>query len=364
MTATLSRWPVQQFFRGVRQTGTRLDFDRLMSSFVSWYPRFRRPLIYAAPVVYLLSGFCTVGPDETGVLERFGRKLLPYRGPGLHYKLSWPIERLTRIQAHRIRVIEIGFRSNPRGPSTEPAAYEWNVQHRIGRYQRIPEESLMLTGDQNMIELTASVHYGLERPDDFLFRQFDGDNTVRSAAESVIQGIITSCSLDDTLTFNRRQIEARAKTELQQRLALYASGVRVLEVRLEDVHPSLEVVEAFRQVSDAFEQKTRLVNEAEGYRNKQLALARGNARAMLQNASAYHMSRKTRADGDSTRFRASEQAFRNAPQATETRLYLETMEAVLPGKKKLIIDKSQGRRHLWLLQDGIELPNGVRPFPE
>jgi len=364
VAATWSHLPVDQSLRSVREIAASLDFNILMNSLASWYPRFRRRLIYVALVVCFLSGFYTVGPDETGVVERFGRKLLPYRGSGLHYKLPWPIERFTRVQAHRIRVIEIGFRSSPRTPSTEPAAYEWNVQHRIGRYQRIPEEALMLTGDQNMIELTATVHYVLERPDDFLFRQFDGDNTVRSAAESVIQEMVISGSLDDTLTFRRRQIETRARNELQKRLERYSSGVQVLEVKLEDVHPSLEVVDAFRRVSDAFEQKTRLVNEAEGYRNKQLALARGNARSMLQNASGYQIGRKTRADGDASRFRASEQAFRDAPRATESRLYLETMEAVLPGKKKLIIDKNQGQRHLWLMQDGIELPNGIRPLPE
>ena len=268
------------------------------------------------------------------------------------------------LQAHRVRVVEIGFRSNAGGPSNEPAAYEWNVQHRSGRFQKVAEESLMLTGDQNMIELTATVQYIPAHPDDFLFRQLDADATVWSAAESVIQGVVTSSSLDDVLTLNRRQIEDRARSNLERRLAFYGAGVHILQVKLEDVHPSLEVVEAFRQVSDAFEEKNRLINEAEGYRNEQLALARGNGSALLQIATAYRIGRKTRAEGDATRFEKAEQAFRSAQQATESRLYLETIEAVLPGKKKLIIDKSQGRRHLLLLQDGIELPDGIRPLPQ
>ena len=103
------------------------------------------------------------------MVERFGHKLSSYRSPGLHYKLPWPADRGTRIQASRVRVIEIGFRSNAGGSDAEPAAYEWNVQHRSGRFQKVPEESLMLTGDQNMIELTASIHYSVERPDDFPF---------------------------------------------------------------------------------------------------------------------------------------------------------------------------------------------------
>ena len=135
-------------------------------------------------------------------------------------------------------------------------------------------------------------------------------------------------------------------------------------MKLEDVHPSLEVVDAFRQVSDAFEEKSRLINEAQGYQNEQLALAHGNAGALLENANGYRIGRTTRAGGDASRFEAAEAAFRGAPQATESRLYLETMEEVLPGKKKLIIDKSKGRRHVLLLQDGIELPNGLRPLGE
>ena len=342
--------------------GALLD-SLVMDSLLPRGPQLRRRLIYGFLGVYLLSGFYALNADETGVVERFGRKLLPYRQPGLHYKFPWPIDRLTRVQAHRVRVVEVGFRSNPNVAGKEPLAYEWNAQHRGGMFQKVADESLMLTGDQNLIELTASVHYIPEHPDDFLFRQVDADLTVRSAAESVIQGVVTSSALDDVLTSSRRQIEARAKEELQRRLTAYGAGVAVLQVKLEDVHPSLEVVDAFRHVSEAFEEKSRLINEAEGYKNEQFALAQGNAAATLQNANAYSIGRKTRSEGDATRFNAAEQAFRGAPQATESRLYLETMEEVLPGKKKFIVDASKNKRHLFLLQDGVELPAGVRPSP-
>ena len=145
----------------------------------------------------------------------------------------------------------------------------------------------MLTGDQNMIELTATDHYIPDHPDDFLFRQLDADATVRAAGESVIQAVVTSSSLDAVLTLSRRQIESRAKDELQRRLTTYGAGVQVLGVKLEDVHPSLEVVDAFREVSGAYEEKNRMVNEAEGYRNEQIATARGNAKARIANAQAY-----------------------------------------------------------------------------
>jgi HflK protein len=360
----LSRSPVPRTFARAQEIFAHFEFGALLNFFIARWTRIRWPLAYAAVAAYVLSGVYTLRPDETGVVERFGRKLVPYTQAGLHYKLPWPIDRLTRLQARRVRVIEIGFRSDNANTAVEPGAYEWNLQHRSGRFRSVPEESLMLTGDQNMIELTATVHYIPDQPGDFLLRQLDADTTVRATAESVIESVVTSSSLDEVLTANRRAIESRAKAELQRRLNTYTSGVQVLAIKLEDVHPSLEVVDAFRRVSDAFEEKNRLINEAEGYQNEQLALAHGNTGAMMQNASAYSTGRTARAQGDADRFRQAEEAFRGNVKATESRLYLETMEDVLPGKKKLIVDKSRNKRHLFLLQDGVELPAGLRALPE
>jgi Cu+-exporting ATPase len=315
----------------------------------------QKPALIAAGALVLLNGFYVIPAQEVGIVQRFGRKLQPYSGPGLHYKLPWPVERLTRVQARRVRVVEVGFRSDGSSAVAEPAAYEWNVQHRSGRFQRKPEEALMLTGDQNMIELNATIHYDLARPDEFVFGQFDGDATVRAAAESAIQSVVTNAALDDVLTAGRLGIEGRVKRELQGRLDRYRCGIRVMGVRLEDVHPSLEVVDAFREVSGAFEEKNRMVNEAEGYRNEQVALARGNGRAELQKAAAYTLDRIGRAQGDADRFQQHEAAFRLAPGPTETRLYWETIEQALPGKKKLIVDSSKARRQLFLLEDGVEI---------
>jgi modulator of FtsH protease HflK len=310
----------------------------------------------------VLSCVYVLGPDEAGVVERFGKKVQPYSTPGLNFKLPWPVDRLTRIQARRVRVVEIGFRSASASPDTEPAAYEWNVQHRSGRFERKPEEALMLTGDQNMIELNATVHYSLSHPDDFLFRQLDGEATIRAAAESVMQAIATSTTLDDMLTVGRAAVENKARQELQARLEKYGAGIEVLQIKLQDVHPSLEVVDAFRDVSGAYEEKNRMVNEAEGYRNEQVALARGNAKASLQAAAAYNLGRVNRADGDATRFTAREQAFRASPGSSETRLYLEAMEQILPGKKKIILDQGKGRRHLFMLEDGVEIGPASAPL--
>ncbi len=320
-----------------------------------------KPVVIGVVALIALSGFYALGPDEAGVIERFGRKIPPLRSPGLHYKLPWPIERLTRVSATRVRAVEIGFRSGRVEPSAEPPTYEWNVQHRAGRFQSKPEESLMLSGDLNMIEVNAVIHYRLRKPDDFLFRQLDGDATVRAAAESILQSVTSSSALDQVLTAGRPALEARVLGELQARLDRYEAGIEVLGARLLDVHPSVEVVDAFREVSAAFEEKNRLINESEGYRNEQVALARGNAHATVVNAAGYSSGRKNRSEGDASRFVQSEEASLTAPALTETRLFLESMEQILPGKRKMIVDANKGRRSLFLIEDGMELTPAAIP---
>jgi HflK protein len=225
----------------------------------------------------------------------------------------------------------------------------------------MPEETLMLTGDQNMIELSAVVHYDLSDPAEYIFRLSDSEATVRVAAESILHSSVNASPLDSLLTTDRREFELRTAGELQQRLDGYQTGIRVLSVRLQEVHPSVEVVDAFREVAGALEEKSRLINEAEGYRNEQVALARGQAEARLRNADGYKIGRTNRADGDATRFIEFEQAARNHYAATATRLYLETMEEVLPGRQKLIVDSRGGRKSLYSIEDGINLaPPGAQ----
>jgi Cu+-exporting ATPase len=353
---------VSEGWEWLRERLEAIEFSAAFGWIVERRQQLKKPAMYAVGTLWLLSCVYMLGPNETGVVERFGRKVLPYSGPGLNFKLPWPVDRLTRIGAQRVRVVEVGFRSYSTTPDNEPAAYEWNVQHRSGRFQRKPEESLMLTGDQNMIELTATVHYNLARPDDFIFKQLDGDVTMRTIAESVLQMLTTKTPLDSILTTGRNELEATALSEMQKRADKYGAGIHLLRVKLQDVHPSLEVVDAFRDVSGAYEEKNRLINEAEGYRNEQVALARGNAKAKLQNANAYTLGRVNRADGDAGHFTMWEQQFRAQSAVNETRLYLETMEQVLPGRKKLIVDTKNGRRHLVLLDDGVEIaPPAMMP---
>jgi len=309
---------------------------------------------------YLLTGVTIIGPDEFGVVQRFGQRLSSPLWPGLHYRVPWPVEKVTKVKSNRIQVAELGFRTLSKGSApidaTEPAAYEWNLQHRSGRYERRPEEALMLTGDENLIEVNAVVQYSVGSTDKFLFSTTHPDNLIRVAAESALRLLIGQNTLDAVLTTGRAEIERNAKTALQAKLDEYDSGLRVVAVQLQDAHPSVEVVDAFRNVSSAFEEKSKLINEAESYRNEQLALARGQALARLAEAAGYTADRANRAEGDAERFKQAVEAFKRSPNVTETRLYLETIEQVLAGKKKMIVDASRFGRRQMLFIDPQGLP--------
>jgi HflK protein len=326
-----------------------------------WRQRARlwKPALAGFAVLWALSGLYRVRPQETAVVQRFGRQLEPYRGPGLHYALPWPVDRVNRIGAGRVRALEVGFRTldRTRADNPEPPAYEWNVAHRTGRYEQKLEEALMLAGDQNMVTVNAVVHYAIGQLGDYLFRVAEPEAAMRAAAESAIRAALGTSELDVALTTDRAGLETRAKAAIQERLDRSGPGLRVLSVRLQDVHPPLEVVAAFRDVSSAFEEKNRMVNEAEAYRNQQVAVARGQAASRLEEALGYRFGRANRASGDAGRFTQTEAAYRTAPGPTETRLFLETMEQVLPGRTKLILDSAgNGRRAIMTVDtQGLKL---------
>jgi len=214
----------------------------------------------------------------------------------------------------------------------------------------------MLTGDENLIKVNAVVQYSVGSADKFLFSATDPDNLIRVAAESALRLLVGQNTLDAALTTGRAEIERGARALTQAKLDEYDSGLRVVAVQLQDAHPSVEVVDAFRDVSSAFEEKSKLINEAESYRNEQLALARGRALARLAEAAGYTADRANRAEGDAERFKQAVEAFKRSPNVTETRLYLETIEQVLAGKKKMIVDSSRFGRRQMLFIDPQGLP--------
>ena len=304
-----------------------------------------------------------LSPDESGVIERFGRKLLPYREPGLHYKLPWPVDRLTRIKARRVRVVEIGFRTvasdagkRARGVRVERAAPHRPLSEDAGRIRDADRRS----------EHDRTLRHGALRS------RASGRFPVSPVGwrrHGARRGGIGDASGGDLVVARRcahrgpaRSSSSARGTNCRRRLDRYGAGVQVLEVKLEDVHPALEVVDAFREVSDAFEEKNRLINEAEGYRNEQLALAQGNAKAAAgkcARATAWDARPAPKATPAASFPR--KRLFARRPEATQSRLYLETMEEVLPGKKKLIIDTRAGRRQLMLLARRNRLAQRAAP---
>jgi Cu+-exporting ATPase len=364
----VERTPIVEWWRDLKHWMSHLDPAAGFAWLWDRRSKLVKPVAITAAAAWVLSGVYTIQPGEVGVIERFGARISPDAQPGPHYKFPYPIDRVTRMEDLRVRTIEIGFRTlaatdEAVEEAAEPLAYEWNAQHRMGRFERKPDESLMLTGDQNMIEMTAVVHYRLERPDDFLFQQLDAETTLQVAAESVVQRIVNSTALDDLLTTERRQLEEDAQQRLSERLAAYQTGAVVLQVRFQDVHPSVEVVDAFREVAGALEEKSRRINAAEGYRNEQVALARGQAGARVSTAEGYSKGRSNRADGDASRFRQFEAGYRSSPGPNATRLYLEAMDEILPGRRKLVLDsRGSGRRTLYSIEDNVlVMPPGSIP---
>ena len=312
--------------------------------------------------LWMLSGLTLIGPDQTGVVQRFGR-LVAQLDPGIHYRWPWPVESVTCLAPHLVRVVEIGYRTNlaPSETAPEPAAYEWNTQHRRGRYRKIPEEGVMLTGDENLVEVNAVAQYRIKDPAVFLFRVKEPESRVRVAAERTLRWTVARMPLDAVLTRERTGIQAAWKKGMDQELS--ECGIEVLEVQLQDVHPPVEVVEAFRDVASALEEKTTRINEAEGYLLEQVPIAQGQAWARRVAADAYARGRIERSRGESARFVERHEAYRKAPDVTALRLYFETVEQVLPNKQKFITDSRKlGRRRLLFFDSkDLNLLNIVEP---
>jgi HflK protein len=264
-----------------------------------------------------------------------------------------------------VRVAEIGYRTNiaPGVPGPEPAAFEWNIQHRQGRYRKVPEEALMLTGDENLVEINAVAQYRISDPRAYLFRFEEPERLAHAAAERALRWTVGRLPLDSVLTSGRQQIEEAWRTELEGKLREYASGLEILCVRLQDVHPPVEVVESFRDVASAFEEKITRINEAESYLLEQAHLAQGQNHARRLAADAYSRARIERSLGESLRFVEREQAYRKAPEVTALRLHFEAIEQVLPNKQKYIVDsKNLGRRRfLFLNSKDLNLLNIIEP---
>ena len=289
-------------------------------------------------VVWIVPGtFYFVEPDEEGVVTRFG-KFHHTASPGLHFKFPSPIEHAATPKIRQVRRAEIGFRAAEGRP-----------------LQRVPAESLMLTGDQNIIDINLVVQYRIMDSVKYLFNVRRPHKLIRDSAETVIRGIIGSKKIDEALTTGKAEIQVLAKDQIQVLLERYDSGLQVVQIQLQDVHPPEQVEAAFKDVVSAREDKERMINEAQGYRNAVIPEARGQAAKIIREAEGYRERVIKTAEGDANRFLQRYAEYKKAPDITRKRLYLETMEEILPTVKKFIMDNKKGNGVLPILPLGGNL---------
>ncbi len=279
--------------------------------------------------LWILSGIYTVEPDEQAVVLRFG-KFKDVVEPGLHYHLPFPIEDRIVRSVTKVYREEIGFRTVDPGP---PA-----------RYRDVPKESLMLTGDENIIDVKMVVQFRITSVVDALFSvaglgafEERNEGLVHGACEAALRQVVGRHKIEEALTEGKLLIQTEIKEQLQRLFNQYKCGLNVESVQLQTVSAPAQVDAAFKDVASAKEDRERLINEALGYQNDIIPKARGEAEKMIKGAEAYSVERIRRSQGDADRFGAVYAEYKKAPKVTEVRLYLETMERILPQLQKYII---------------------------
>lgn len=289
-------------------------------------------------LVWLVSGFYQVQPNEQGVVLRFG-KYADTTDAGLHYHLPYPIEEVSKVNITQERSINLGVQeaynaSNVAGLRNGRANNSYNEELKSFT------ESHMLTGDENIVDINLTIVWKIKDAKDYLFNMRDPDQTVRVAAQSVLREIVGQSEMQPIITGDRGKIEDDTKEELQKVLNEFGSGITIVRVKLQKADPPKQVVDAFNEVQRAKADMERFKNEAEAYRNEILPKARGEAAQRIQNAQAYKEAVVNKAKGDADRFVSIYNAYKGGKEVTIKRLYLETMEDVLGKSSKVIVDPS------------------------
>ena len=289
-----------------------------------------KPIIFGIillVVVWAFSGLYRVLPDEQGVVLRFG-KFISTTQPGLNYHIPYPIETVLTPKVTKVNRIDVGFRSASDSGRTSG----------IGD---VPEESLMLTGDENIVNIDFSV-WVIKDAGKFLFKIQSPVETVKAAAETAMREVIAKSQLQPILTEGRSSIEIETQEIIQGILDEYESGIQVTQVQTQKADPPDQVIDAFRDVQAARADMERSKNEAQAYANDVIPRARGEAAKILQAAEAYKKEVVAKAEGEASRFLSIYNEYSKAKQVTQERMYLETMEKVLADIDKVIIEKNAG----------------------
>ncbi len=324
---------------GFRKGPTPPNIDEVISKLQSIINKFlgggkggAKPIIIGLIIlliVWTLSGLYRVLPDEQGVVLRFG-KFVKTTQPGLNYHLPFPIENVLTPKVTKVNRMDIGFRS------------ERDSGFSSGGVADVPEESLMLTGDENIVNIDFSVFWVIKDAGNFLFKIQDPEGTVKAAAETAMREVIARSDIQPILTEGRSLIEADTQEIIQEILDEYTSGIQITQVQTQKADPPDQVIDAFRDVQAARADMERSKNEAEAYANDVIPRARGEAAKILQAAEAYKKEVVAKAEGEASRFLSIYNEYAKAKKVTQERMYLETMEEVLADINKIIIDKNSG----------------------
>ncbi len=302
-------------------------------------------VLVVALVLWLLSGFYVVQQGERGVILQFGQyEANKMAQAGLHWHWPYPIEAVEKVNVEQVSTLEIGYRSSGRSG---------------GSALKVPKEALMLTEDENIIDIEFAVQYKVNDPSAYLFNVRDPQETVLQATESAVREIVGKSTLDFVITEGRDAIAQDTRKLLQEILDRYKTGIHIVTVQMQKALPPEEVKAAFDDAVKAREDEQRLKNEAEAYSNDLIPRARGGAARMIQEAEGYKASVIARAEGDARRFSQVVREYDKAPRVTRERLYLDAMQQVLSNTTKVYVDQKAGNNMLYLPLDKLINPSNA-----
>ncbi|NCC23975.1 MAG: FtsH protease activity modulator HflK [Deltaproteobacteria bacterium] len=339
-------WEKLQNKRQRQGGGTPPPFQPDMNQWKDRLPNlrnFRMPggklLVLLLVLLWAASGIYIVEPDEVGVVQRFGAYDRTTQ-PGPHYHIPFPVESVKTPKVKKVQRVEIGFRSGSNTLGFFP-----------DQVRLLPEESLMLTGDENIVDVQFIVQFKIKNPEDYLFVISNPEKSVKDVAEAAMRKVIGFNKIDAVLTAEKFAVQNMTRELMQTILDQYQSGIEIMAVQLQDVHPPREVIDAFKDVASAKEDKSRFINEAEAYSNDLLPKTRGEVAGIVNQAEGYKQSVVNNALGETSRFLAVLAEYNKAKDVTRKRLHLDTMQEIFShqGNSKLILDQKAMDRVLPLL---------------
>jgi len=290
-------------------------------------------LIGLLALLWLASGFYIVDTGQRGVVLRFG-KYIETTDPGPRWHLPWPIESREIVNVDQVRTVEVGYRNTVKNKALK--------------------ESLMLTDDENIIDLQFAVQYILKDPKEFLFVNREPEDSVLQVAETAMREIVGKNKMDFVLYEGRAEIAVRAKKEMQEILDRYKTGISISQVTLQNIQPPEEVQSAFDDAVKAGQDRERLKNEAQAYANNVIPSAQGVAARLTQEAEGYRQAVTANAQGEASRFSQIFTEYSKAPQVTRQRIYLDTMQMVMNNTSKILVDQKGGNNLLYLPLDKLQ----------